>query len=489
MILRILLSIVLALLLFSCTQNNEVIQPQNREPGRFSAEVQPILTRSCGGSDCHGGGPRGFAGGLDLTSYDAIFRGSRYGTVVVSGSPFMSHLVQCINQTDTNISPISSMRMPASRDLLHPQDIQTIVRWIGDGAPNDEGSLPFPEPRPLGKLFFTVRQAYRLAYKSSRRAVLLMTKINFNRARALVVVAFAILTTATHAETLTGRVVGIADGDTLTLLDGSDVQHKIRLDGIDAPERGQPFGDLSKQSLSDLAFNKDTQARCPKFERYGRRICQVTVVGVDVGLEQIRRGMAWHFKRYESEQSEPDRAAYVAAEAEARRAKRGLWADAVSRVARCPRGRGDGDRQRPWRQDGGEIEGATRCRLRVRRADAVGLTRLARRRQPRARFGNAPKRLAKGAWGRSAIPWKPAPMLALDRHPFRQKPLPARAAQYSAPALAVLLPGTPSHALSQRRFRRRPISSDSSGGLPAVVPRSRRGPSLPGWAIAAADLA
>ncbi len=145
----------LGFLVAGCEQKNEIVQPATVPAGQFSSEVQPILTRSCGGSDCHGGGSQGFGGGLDLTSYDGMFRGSRYGTVIVSGSPFMSHLVQCINQTDTNISPVSSMRMPASRDLLPPGDIQTIVRWVKNGARNDNNVLPFPGPRPRGKLFFT----------------------------------------------------------------------------------------------------------------------------------------------------------------------------------------------------------------------------------------------------------------------------------------------------------------------------------------------
>ena len=126
---------------------------------------------------------------------------------------------------------------------------------------------------------------------------------------------------------LHGRIVGVTDGDTLTLLDVSNTQHKIRLDGIDAPESGQPFGNRAKQSLSDLAFSRDAKAACPKVDRYKRRVCKVTVSGIDVGLEQIRRGMAWHFKRYEQEQSEQDRRAYAAAENEARANRRGLWSD------------------------------------------------------------------------------------------------------------------------------------------------------------------
>lgn len=147
--------LLLGFFLSGCVQKSEITQPTNSSSGQYSQDIQPIFNRSCGTSDCHGGGPRGFAGGLDLTSYNGLFRGSAYGAAVVSGSAFMSHLVQVINRTDTNLSPISSAAMPASRSPLPSQDIQTIVRWIDDGAKNDNGALPFPEPRPVGKLFFT----------------------------------------------------------------------------------------------------------------------------------------------------------------------------------------------------------------------------------------------------------------------------------------------------------------------------------------------
>jgi endonuclease YncB( thermonuclease family) len=68
-----------------------------------------------------------------------------------------------------------------------------------------------------------------------------------------------LLTLPTHADTLTGRVVGVADGDTITVLDANRQQHKIRLQGIDAPERAQPFGQRSKESLSTMVFNKEVR--------------------------------------------------------------------------------------------------------------------------------------------------------------------------------------------------------------------------------------
>jgi endonuclease YncB( thermonuclease family) len=127
----------------------------------------------------------------------------------------------------------------------------------------------------------------------------------------------------------TGTVVGIADGDTLTLLDGSKTPHRIRLDGIDAPERTQPYGQRARQSLADLAQGRDARADCPKTDRYGRAVCRVTVDGVDVGLEQVRRGLAWHYVKYAHEQPASARLSYAQAEERARAQRVGLWAIAA----------------------------------------------------------------------------------------------------------------------------------------------------------------
>lgn len=135
---------------------------------------------------------------------------------------------------------------------------------------------------------------------------------------------------AAVAETvqIDGRVVGVADGDTLTILDGGKRQHRIRIDGIDAPEKGQAFGNRARQSLAELAHERAAAAECHKVDRYERRVCKVFVGGFDVGLEQVKRGLAWHFKRYKHEQSDADRRTYSAAEMEARKTKVGLWRDA-----------------------------------------------------------------------------------------------------------------------------------------------------------------
>ena len=109
--------------------------------------------------------------------------------------------------------------------------------------------------------------------------------------RALLLALF-LLPLAAHAVEWVGTVVGIADGDTRTLLDAGKTTHRIRIDGIDAPERTQAHGQRARQSLADLSQGRTAHADCPKHDRYGRAVCRVTVDCVDVGLEQIRRG-AW----------------------------------------------------------------------------------------------------------------------------------------------------------------------------------------------------
>ena len=131
-----------------------------------------------------------------------------------------------------------------------------------------------------------------------------------------------------HSETLVGTVVGLADGDTVTVLDASKTQYKIRLAGIDAPEKKQDFGSRSRQSLSELVFQKPVRVEYTKTDRYGRIVGKVLVNNVDVSLEQVKRGLAWHYKAYEREQSPADRTLYAQSETDARRAGHGLWQDA-----------------------------------------------------------------------------------------------------------------------------------------------------------------
>ena len=122
------------------------------------------------------------------------------------------------------------------------------------------------------------------------------------------------------AETPEGKVVGVRDGDDVVLLVGK-TQHRIRLAGIDAPELGQTFGRRAKQTLSDLAFGKTARAEVSGRGRYGRLIGTVHIGDQNVNQQLVAGGWAWHFKRYSDDKT------LARPEAEARQAKRGLWAD------------------------------------------------------------------------------------------------------------------------------------------------------------------
>ncbi len=130
-----------------------------------------------------------------------------------------------------------------------------------------------------------------------------------------------------NAETLTGRVVRVADGDTIVVLDADKVQHELRLQGIDAPESHQAFGTKSKEHLSELVAGKTVEVDYSKYDRYGRIIGIVMVNGENANLELVETGMAWHHKKYQRQQSSSDRIEYSDAELEARRHKVGLWRD------------------------------------------------------------------------------------------------------------------------------------------------------------------
>lgn len=115
-------------------------------------------------------------------------------------------------------------------------------------------------------------------------------------------------------------VIGISDGDTLTVVHDQQ-QVKIRLAEIDAPEKAQPFGARSRQSLADLCFQAKAEIKPEKRDRYGRTVARVTCNGKDASTAQIAAGMAWVYTKYSTDPTLPT------LEAEARTAQRGLWAD------------------------------------------------------------------------------------------------------------------------------------------------------------------
>lgn len=140
------------------------------------------------------------------------------------------------------------------------------------------------------------------------------------------------------SELLHGRVVGVSDGDTITVLDTDHQQHKIRLSGIDAPEKAQPFGQRSKENLSRLVFGRDVTVEWRKKDRYGRTVGKVMVAEpacreatcpktLDSCHAQIVAGMAWWYRQYAKEQETGDANRYEQSEQEARSRRIGLWTD------------------------------------------------------------------------------------------------------------------------------------------------------------------
>jgi endonuclease YncB( thermonuclease family) len=135
---------------------------------------------------------------------------------------------------------------------------------------------------------------------------------------------------------ITGRVVAVTDGDTIKVLDSTNTQHKIRLTGIDAPERGQPFGTASTKHLASMVAGKEVLVESEKNDRYGRVLGKVWVQPsdcpacgktLDANHAQLLAGMAWWYRYYAKEQSPEDRGRYESAEDEARKRRWGLRAD------------------------------------------------------------------------------------------------------------------------------------------------------------------
>jgi endonuclease YncB( thermonuclease family) len=126
---------------------------------------------------------------------------------------------------------------------------------------------------------------------------------------------------ATPRHTLVGQVMKIADGDTLTVLDQSRVQHKIRLAGIDAPERTQAFGTQARNALASAVFRQTVRVEVTDTDRYGREVGRVYCAGHFVNADLVRAGFAWRYTQWDKTGE------FAPLEADARRHRRGLWAD------------------------------------------------------------------------------------------------------------------------------------------------------------------
>ena len=148
--------------------------------------------------------------------------------------------------------------------------------------------------------------------------------------KKLICILLLLLSPLSFAEELTGKVIKVSDGDTITVLDSNNQKYKIRLQGIDAPETQQAFGETSRQSLASLVYDKEVIILWDKRDKYARILGKVIVDGRDANYEQLKKGLAWYYKQYENDLSDEDKERYSEAEAWARNYTEGLWTDSKS---------------------------------------------------------------------------------------------------------------------------------------------------------------
>ncbi|HEX7485818.1 MAG TPA: thermonuclease family protein, partial [Vicinamibacterales bacterium] len=155
---------------------------------------------------------------------------------------------------------------------------------------------------------------FSATYRSRRLALLTATPI------VAVVVNNGLLSAPQSgvSKPFSARVIGITDGDTVTVL-VSNRPLKVRLDGIDCPERGQPFGRVARTFTSTRVFGRTVEVLPRDRDRYGRLVARIRADGADLGLELLSAGLAWHYTQYSNDR------AYTAAERAARAARTGLW--------------------------------------------------------------------------------------------------------------------------------------------------------------------
>jgi endonuclease YncB( thermonuclease family) len=152
--------------------------------------------------------------------------------------------------------------------------------------------------------------------------------ISMNTIRTLLISLVLFAPAAVSAGPLTpGLVVAISDGDTITLLTEDKQQLKIRLAGIDTPEKKQAFGTKARDHLASRIFKHDVEVDLRKKDQYGRYLGVIYISGVDINQSMIQDGYAWFYKHYAKDQPKEEAQRYAKAEADARSKQRGLWSD------------------------------------------------------------------------------------------------------------------------------------------------------------------
>ncbi len=163
-----------------------------------------------------------------------------------------------------------------------------------------------------------------------------------------------------QSRSMMARVTRVSDGDTLTVVDQRGREYRVRLTGIDAPEIGQPFSQISRSHLARLAGNQPVRITWEKTDRYNRLLGFVSRDGVNFNLAQLEAGLAWFYRAYEMDLPRTERSRFDQAEQEARTARRGLWRDA-SPLA-------------PWDYRASRREGGAARRPPEPRADTAGVS-------------------------------------------------------------------------------------------------------------------
>jgi endonuclease YncB( thermonuclease family) len=154
--------------------------------------------------------------------------------------------------------------------------------------------------------------------------------------KTLLAICLFLISQAVHPDVITGKVIKVTDGDTVDILDANFTKHHVRLNGIDAPEKDQPFGRRAQQKLSEFVFGKEVDFDWVKTDHRDRPVgvvfvapigCSTCDKTVDAGFEVVKAGLAWHYKEYQRNQTPEDRVKYAEAEDWARAAQTGLWID------------------------------------------------------------------------------------------------------------------------------------------------------------------
>lgn len=124
---------------------------------------------------------------------------------------------------------------------------------------------------------------------------------------------------------LEGKVIKVSDGDTITVMDTAKEKYKIRLAGIDAPEKKQDFGNAARKVLAGKIAGQEVCVSWHKKDKYGRLVGNVLFDGQSINLQMVQEGLAWHYKKYANEQTGKEQEVFAATERNARLAVIGLW--------------------------------------------------------------------------------------------------------------------------------------------------------------------